>query len=221
MSKTVFADVILDVCTQRDYLSPNGARPSANLTNLRHHLKELMAFARWIKLPTVSTVEVHRPDEHRVGRPPACVIGTEGQRKVSFTLLPNRKVVDNDNSLSVALDLFERYQQVIFFKPERDPFSNPKLDRFLTELPVKRFVLVGMALDDTIRHLALGLLMRHREVTVVYDACGYWDRNVAEMNLRHLSAKEVTLVSTRNFLKQRMRKLASRGLNLRPSRGVA
>ena len=217
MRKKVVSDVFVDVCLQRDYLHPDGARPSANLNGLRKHIKQVLALVRYTKAPLLSLVEAQREYDHeRDSR--ACVLGTYGQRKVPFSVLPNHLVVDCDNSLSIALDITTRCQQTILYKPNRDPFSNPKLDRLLTEMPARRFVLFGVALDDSIRHLALGLVMRQRPVAVIYDACGYWDREKAEMNLRQLTAKDIELISTQNFIRTQA---SQRGVAVRTRRVVA
>lgn len=213
-------DVFLDVCTQRDYLSPDGARPIRAAASVAANVKRMMAFARWAHVPTLSCVELHRFDEVR-GRPnPTCVAGTAGQQKLSCSVLPRRVVLESDNFLCVPLDIFQRYQQAIVTKPARDPFANPKLDRLLTELPVGRFVLFGVALETNLRLLALGLLLRHRRVTLVSDACGCWNESDAEMTIRQLSAKGCELVTTGEFIEQSMQKQRPRSIRMRP-RNVA
>lgn len=197
-------EVFLDVCTQQDYLGVGGARPVRNLPSVRANLKRLMAYARWARVPTVSCVEHHRFDEVR-GRPnPACVAGTFGQQKLNCSVLPRRVVIESDNYLCVPLDVFKQYQQAILTQLQRDPFANPKLDRLLTELPVSRFVLLGVGLETNIRLLALGLLLRHRAVTVISDASGFWNDSDAEMTVRQLAAKGCTILSTNEYLAQRV-----------------
>lgn len=197
-------EVFLDVCTQQDYLAVEGARPVRNLPSVRANLKRLMAYARWARVPTVSCVEHHRFDEVR-GRPnPTCVAGTHGQQKLSCSVLPRRVVIESDNYLCVPLDVFKEYQQAILTQLQRDPFSNPKLDRLLTELPVSRFVLLGVGLETNMRLLALGLLLRHRAVTVITDASGFWNDSDAEMTVRQLSAKGCHMLSTNEYLANRI-----------------
>jgi len=194
------SDVFLDVCTQRDYLLSGGARVCVNAADVLANLKRLMAFARWEKVPTLSCVEGRRPDEVRGIPNPDCVLGTPGQQKIGFTLLPSRTVVESNNSLAVPLDILEHTQQAILIKRHRDPFTNPKLDRLLTEMPARRFVVFGVPLESSIRLLILGLLLRLRKVTLVADACGYWSPNEAEMALRHLSAKGCEIVTTEQLI---------------------
>ena len=188
-------DVFLDVCTQRDYLAAGGARPSVNAPQLLPRLRHLMAYARWAGVPTLSCIDARRLDEVR-GRPnPNCVVGTLGQEKIGFTLLPHHIVVESDNCLSVPLDILARCQQAIFTKRHRDPFTNPKLDRLLTEMPTRRFVVFGVSLESSIRLLVLGLLLRRRRVILVADACGFWNGNEADMTVRQVVAKGCALVT--------------------------
>lgn len=194
------SDVFLDVCTQRDYLMPGGARVCANAADVLSNLKRLMAFARWEKAPTLSCVEARRPDEVRGVANPDCVLGTAGQQKLGCTLLPHRMVIESNNSLAIPLDILEHVQQAILIKRHRDPFTNPKLDRLLTEMPARRFIVFGVPLESSIRLLILGLLLRLRQVTLVADACGYWSQNEAEMSLRHLSAKGCEIVTTEQLI---------------------
>lgn len=193
-------DVFVDVCTQRDYLCASGAAPCVNAERICPNVKRLMALARWAHLPTLSCVDARRPNDVRGLHRASCVLGTAGQRKLSCTLMPDRVWVDSDNCLCVSLGLLGEHQQAIFAKDHRDPFTNPKLDRILTEAPARRFVLFGALLEDSLRLLALGLLLRHREVTVVQDACGWCDSEAGDMTLRQLAAKGCEMVTTAHLV---------------------
>ena len=128
------------------------------------------------------------------------MIGTRGQRKVPFTVLPDHVQVNSDNCLCVSLDLLQQHQQAILVKQHRDPFTNPKLDRLLTEMPTRRFVVFGVGLETTIRLLTLGLMLRHRDVVVLHDACGWWDEEEGNMTLRQLEAKGVAVKTTTDLI---------------------
>ena len=204
MSKTSATEVFVDICTQRDYLAPEGAHPVGNALNMATNVRHLMAFARWVGLPVLSCVEVRRPRDVLGRAERDCVAGTPGQRKPHFTLMPRHQFIDTDNCPAIGLDVFTTQQQAILPKMHRDPFANPKLDRLLTELPGRRLVLFGVALETTIRLLTLGLLLRHRPLTVIVDACGYWDLEAAEMTVRQLDAKACELRTTADFLRERI-----------------
>jgi nicotinamidase-related amidase len=215
-------DVLLDVCTQRDYLSPDGARRSVNADLILPNIKHLMALARWAKVPTLSCVDGCRPNAVRGLPNPHCVIGTGGQQKIAFSLLPNRITIESDNCLCVSLDVLKRHQQAILTKQHRDPFSNPKLDRLLTEMPTRRFLVFGVSLESSIRLLVLGLLLRHRRVALIHDACGYWSLSEADMSLRQLAAKGCELLTAQEVIRSKLSQLKRRRrTGLRRQRFVA
>jgi len=216
------SDVLVDLCTQRDYLTSGGARPVLNVEQVRGNLKKLMAVARWMKWPLISCMDARRPLD-AVGLPDCpCVIGTAGWQKMPCTLMPKRTCVESDNCLCVSLNILQQVQQVVLFKHHRDPFTNPKLDRLLTELPGRRFIVFGVALEESVRLTVLGLMLRERRVALVYDACGFWNADEGEMTLRQLEAKGCELLGARQLVESALalhgpRRVAS----LRHRRSVA
>ena len=224
MSVHRMSDVFLDVCTQRDYLSTCGTHRALNAERARDNIKHLMAFARWAGVPTLSCVDVCRPRQACGKNGTHCVGSHQGQGKIPYSLLPDHVVVDSDNCLCVPLDLLQQHQQAILVKEHRDPFTNPKLDRLLTELHTRRYVIFGVSLETSIRLLVLGLLLRHRRVTLVTDACGYWSAAEADMALRQLAAKGCHMVTARELIESRrarVKRPKSRLLGHRRRRFVA
>lgn len=200
MSSLSRSDVLIDLCTQRDYLMPGGARPIANASQVISNLRKLMAWARWAKAPILSVVDVRRRQEAMGVENAACVEGTAGQLKLAHTLMPSRTTIESDNCLCVPLDVLLHAQQAILAKRHRDPFTNPKLDRLLTEMPARRFIVFGVALDASIRQLVLGLMLRGRSVAVVGDACGQWNAQEADFHLRQIMAKGCEILTTRGYV---------------------
>ncbi|HSW47254.1 MAG TPA: isochorismatase family protein [Phycisphaerae bacterium] len=188
--------VLIDICTQNDYLEPGAILQVANRESAIGNLHRMFAWARTQKIPVVSCVESHRPAEPLNGCPMHCIDDTFGQRKPAYTMMDSHIMVEADNSLSLPPGLTLRYQQLLFRKRSRDILGNPKADRFLTQLHAEEFILFGVGLELAIRGLALGLLSRHKTVTVVSDACGVWSPADAELVLRQLSAKGIKLVTT-------------------------
>lgn len=211
MSSLGRSDVLLDMCTQRDYLTPCGARPVANTLQVLTNLRKLMAWARWAKMPVLSAVDVRRREEAMGVESAACVLGTVGQAKMPCTLMPARLTIESDNCLCVPLDVLTRTQQAILIKRHRDPFTNPKLDRLLTEMPARRFVIFGVALDASIRQLVLGLMLRGRNVVVVGDACGYWSAVDADFHLRQIVAKGCDVVTTNAYVQSQLARTTLKG----------
>ncbi len=205
------ADVFVDVCTQRDYLSPCGRHRTLNADPVLCGVKHLMAFARWAKVPILSCVDAQRADATCSVRNGFCLLGTLGQQKVSYSVLPDHVLIESDNRLCVPLDVLQQHQQAILVKQHRDPFTNPKLDRLLTEMPAQRYFVFGVALESSVRLLVLGLLLRHRRVSVVHDCCGFWNPGEADMALRQLAAKGCELVSTSDVLRAKLVSLNGNG----------
>jgi nicotinamidase-related amidase len=204
------ADVFVDVCTQRDYLNLDGACPAANARAVQKNIKHLMAFARWAKIPTISCVDARRPDAVRGIPHPHCVLGTPGQRKITFSVLPDHVTIESDNVLCISLEILQQHQQAILIKQHRDPFTNPKLARLRTDMPTQHFTVFGVALEASIRLLVLGLILRHRRATLIHDACGFWSLNEADMALRQLAAKGCEIRSTHEVIRERLAQLSAR-----------
>jgi len=188
--------VLVDVCTQRDYLEPGAILQVANRDEFLANLRLLFGWATATRVPVVSIIESHRPTEPINGSPLHCIDGTLGQWKPNFTLLEPRILVEADNYLCLPPDLRKNYRQLLFRKRTRDVLSNPKTDRFLTQLRAQEFIIVGVGVERAIRGLALGLLARHKTVTVVRDACGYWSAADGELAILQLVAKGIRSAKT-------------------------
>lgn len=193
--------VAIDLNTQIDFCTPGGAYPVENMQRMLEGLQRCLAWTRSESIPTISFIDSHRPWElDREGLPRHCIDGTPGQRKLDWTMIPPSMLIEGDNTLVVSISLFDHFRQVIFRKRGRDLFSNPKADRFLTQLQTKLFVIFGNGLECSVKSISLGLLARHRRVIVVTDACGLWNRGEADLALRQLSAKGATLIESHDLI---------------------
>lgn len=197
--------VVVDVNTQRDFCEPEGRLPVVNARELIPAMRHMVAWARRNHAPVISSIESHRAsDLANNGQPVYCVDGSIGQRKVDFTTFPRNAYVEVDNTLSCPIDLFRRFQQVVFRKRSDDLLANPKADRFFTQVPTSEFILFGVAIEESIKALALGLLARDKRVSVVVDACGYWSRAMADLALRQITAKGADVISVSELLNRRL-----------------
>ena len=197
--------VLLDVSTQNDFLLADGVCPVRNHEDLVPRLRKVVAWAKRNQVPVISAVDSHRQQEfNREKLPPHCIDGTEGQRKIDFTVFGSYVKVEGDNTLAVPVDLFSRHQQVIFRKRTNDLFANPKADRFVCHLPAAEYILIGTGLENALRAAALGLLTRNKSVSIVADACGFWDGQEADLTLRVLQAKGVGVLSVEELITRRL-----------------
>lgn len=200
-----FECVVLDINTQRDFCDAGGAFPVANAHELIPQLRHMIAWTKRNCAPIVSSIESHRPFElSDSGYPIHCVDGSSGQHKLDFTVLPLHARVEVDNTLSVPFDLFGQYQQVIFRKRTDDLLGNPKADRLLSYLPVREYILFGTGAECSVKALALALLARGKRVSVIVDACGFWNRATADLALRQVSAKGARLVTVCELLSRKL-----------------
>jgi len=188
--------LLVDICIQRDFLDTGAILQVANRSSLLPNLEKIFTWVQEQFLPVFSSVESHRPTEPLKGFPLHCIDGTPGQQKLPLSLLSPRIIVETDNCLSLPPGLRQNYRQLIFRKRAREVLSNPKADRFLTQLEADEFIIFGVGLERAIRCLALAMIARHKNVTVISDACGYWSSGDADLALRQLEAKGIRLVTT-------------------------
>lgn len=194
--------ILIDLCTQRDFLTPDGAVPVRELDTLLANLRRVMIWAKHNRVPIISALDAHRQYEPSVMMLPHCIDGSEGQKKLEFTMLRKRAMVEIDCSPGVPFDLLRRYQQLIFRKRSRDFMSNPKAERLLTEMKSVEFILTGVGAEHGVKALALGLITRQKRVAVVSDACGYWSKADADLALRQIEAKGAVLMTTAELMER-------------------
>ncbi len=197
----IYECVVVDVNSQCDFLSAEGVLPILDRQIMLERIKKLGDWAKKYRVPVVSLVDCHRANGHNAKSPLFnCIEGTPGQQKLAFTLLPKRHVIDHDSSPSLPDDLLAHYRQVIIRKRTNDVFTNPKADRFFSRLQAKRLVVYGVGAERAIKALALGLLSRAKCPIIVSDACGFWDRQAADLSLRQVEAKGALMLSYEQLL---------------------
>lgn len=205
MSAKTDRDIYVEMCLQSEYVGVRRPGPAClEVGRLVRNSKRLMALARMIGTPVLSCVDVAHPSQ--MGRDIVDVRrnGNVLAHKLPFTLLPRHVLVESNNRLDVALNVLDQYQQAVFTKVHRDPFTNPKLDRLLTEMPAQRFVVFGVPLESSVRMLVLGLLRRSRKVCVIRDACGAWSEQEADMALRQLGVKGCEILDSHSYIHQKV-----------------
>ncbi|MBW8040160.1 MAG: cysteine hydrolase [Planctomycetes bacterium] len=190
--------VLIDINTQRDFLLADGKVCIGNHRRVLAHIRRMMAWARCNTIPVISTVEVY-PETNSEFGPGYCIDGTEGQKKIPYTLLSNRISFPADGSTDLPRDILRRYRQIILHKRSTDPFKEPRIDRLLSEVRANEFVLVGASAEGAVMAMALGLLQRDKRVTVVVDAVGSQNRKEARLALRKIEAKGARLIETKKL----------------------
>jgi len=189
--------VLIDINTQRDFLLAGGKACIRNHRRVLAHIRRVMAWARSRDIPVISTCEVYPDNGNNHASNHYCVDGTDGQRKIRYTLLQNRRSFPADGNTDLPRDMLKQYRQVILHKRCIDPFDEPRIDRLLSELRAGEFILIGTAAEGAVKAAALGLLQRGKRVTVVTDAVGSHDHREGKIALRKMEAKGAKLVDTR------------------------
>ncbi len=187
--------VLIDVDTQKDFFIASGTACIRNHRRVLMNIRRAMAWARAKNLRVVSTnlcKAGKNGDEF-------CVIGTNGQRKISYTLRNRRVVLAADGCTDLQRDIFVYYDQIILQKRCNDPFDEPRAERFLSELKADEFIVIGAMAEGAVAATVLGLLQRGKKVTIFADAVGTHNRRKADVAFRKMKAKGASLVETRDY----------------------
>jgi nicotinamidase-related amidase len=190
--------VLIDIDTQRDFLLSGGKACIRNHRRVLAHIRRVMAWARRRNVPVISTCEVH-PNNNNDEATGYCIDGTQGQKKVRYTLFNNRISFAADGSTDLPRDMLRKHKQVILHKRCVDPFDEPRIDRLLSEVRANEFILVGTSVEGAVEATALGLLQRGKKVTVVADAIGSHDKKEAKLALRKMETKGAKLIETKKL----------------------
>jgi len=189
--------VLIDINTQKDFLLADGKACIRNHRRVLAHIRRVMAWARCRDIPVISTAEVYPNNNGNLID--YCIDGTEGQKKIRYTLLNSRISFPADGSTDLPRDMLRQYRQVILHKRCTDPFDEPRIDRLLSEVRANEFILVGARIEDAVMATALGLLQRGKRVTVVIDAVGSHSKREAKLALRKMEAKGARLIETKRL----------------------
>jgi len=190
--------ILVDIDTQRDFLLAGSKACIGNHRRVLAHIRRVMAWARCRNVPIISTAEIH-PNHNGEDQDNYCLDGTDGQKKIRYTLFNNRLSFPADGCTDLPRDMLRRYKQVILHKRCVDPFDEPRIDRLLSEVRANEFILVGTSLEGAVEATALGLLQRGKKVTVVLDAVGSHNKREAKLALRKMETKGAKLIETRKL----------------------
>lgn len=190
--------VLIDINTQGDCLLANGKACIRNHRRVLAHIRRMIAWARKRNVLIISISEVHPNSSSQVADG-CCVDGTEGQKKISYTLLGNRISFPADGCTDLPRDILRQYRQIILHKRTVDPFGEPRIDRLLSDVRANEFVLIGTSAEGAVMETALGLLQRAKNVSVVVDAVGLHNRKQGRLALRKIEAKGAKLIETRKL----------------------
>lgn len=190
--------ILLDIDTQKDFLLVSGRACIRNHRRVLANIRRVMAWARSQQVPIISTAEIYSNDNGN-GEPAYCLDGTDGQKKIHYTLLKNRITLAADGNTDLPRDILRQYRQVILLKRCMDPFDEPRIDRLLSEVRANEFILVGTSLEGAVKATALGLLQRGKKVKVVIDATGSHNTSEAKLAVRKMETKGARVIETKKL----------------------
>ncbi len=191
--------LLIDINTQRDFLLAGGSVCIRNHRRVLAHIRRMIAWARRRNIRIISTCDVRPNNNNNNGEINYCIDGTEGQKKIRYTLLSSRASFPADSSTDLPEDILRRYRQIILHKRCVDPFEEPRLERLLSEVRANEFVLIGASAEGAVKATALGLLQRGKWVSIVVDAVGSHNRREAELAFRKMAAKGAKLIETKRL----------------------
>ncbi len=189
--------VLIEIDTQKDFFFTDGTACVKNHKRILSNIRRLIAWARYRKVPVISICEIR--SGHNGEAVNYCIEGTDGQKKIHYTLLPNRATFTADSNPDLPRDILRQYSQVILHKRCVDPFDEPRIERLLSEVDAGEFVLIGAGAESAIKATALGLLQRGKRVRIVIDAAGMHNKRDATLALRKIRAKGAKLTETKNL----------------------
>ena len=191
--------ILIDISTQKDFFLAGGDACIRNHKRVLAHIRRMMAWARRRNIPIISTCEVHPNNNNGGSAINYCIDGTEGQKKIRYTLLSNRASFAADDSTDLPIDILRRHRQIILYNRCINPFDEPRIDRLLSEVRANEFVLIGTSAEGAVEATALGLLQRRKKVSVVVDAVGSRNKREAKLALRKMKAKGARLIETKRL----------------------
>jgi nicotinamidase-related amidase len=190
--------ILVDINTQRDFFLASGNACIRNHRKILTNVRRMMAWAKRNDVRVISTCEVY-PNHNGGDEAGYCIDGTEGQKKIRYTLLSNRASFPADGSTDFPTDILQQYRQIVLHKRCVDPFDEPRIERLLSEVRADNFVLIGASAEGAVKATALGLLQRGRRVSVVIDAVGLLNKREAKLAFRKMRAKGAKLIETKKL----------------------
>jgi len=191
--------ILLDIGTQKDFFLAHGNACINGHRKALRNIRRMMAWARSNRVTVISTCEVYAKNNNGGSTAGYCVDGTDGQKKIRYTVVPDRVVFAADGSNDLPEDLVCRHRQIILNSRCSDPFDEPRIERLLSEVAADEFIVIGADGERAVLATVLGLLQRGKRVKVVTDAIGVRDEGEAKMAFRKIKAKGAKLVETRQI----------------------
>jgi len=193
--------VLLEMETQRDFFVPGGSCYKPQALAVAARICRLISWAGRNEIAVISTaLRVRRGQRGPMADVPHCVEDTDGERKLSRTILPRCINLGLRNVTDLPRDIFSHYRQVLFEKRDTDIFLHARIERLITELGSAAFIVCGAGVATGIVQAVIGLRSRGVGVTVAEDAILQLASEPAEMAMLRMEAKGALFVPTSKII---------------------
>ena len=193
--------VFVDIDTQYDFISRDGALSVPGAEEIRGNLKTLTDYAVQNGIKIIASADAHAPDDKEFEVfPPHCVQNTPGQRKIEETTLAATVVLENEASDAAQADDIENADQILLEKQTYDVFSNPSASKIFEGAGGDEYVVYGVATDYCVKAAAVGLLERGYNVTVVGDAIAAVAPETGQESIALMKQKGATFKTTHEVI---------------------
>ncbi len=196
-----YRQILIDIDTQSHFFSHHSSVCIRNPRGILENVRKVMRWAQLHHIPTISTLQVHPNHSSDLAIPNTYRLSL---CKPTCTVCRNHLLLPAVDTMDWSIDTWDRYDQIIIQKRCFDPFEEPRADRILTELPVEECILIGTPLEGAVKATALGLLVRHKRITLVTNAVGSLDRGAAQRMLNLMGAKGVRLIKANALIGRRI-----------------
>lgn len=189
--------VFVDIDTQYDFISRDGALSVPGAEEIRGNLKTLTDHAVKNGIKIIASADAHVSDDKEFEVfPPHCVQNTPGQKKIEETTTAATVVIKNDASDAAEADDIENADQILLEKRTFDVFTNPGAPGIFEAAGGDEYIVYGVATDYCVKAAAVGLLERGHKVTVVSDAIAAVAPETGEESIALMEEMGATFKST-------------------------
>ena len=193
--------VFVDIDTQYDFISADGALSVPGAENIRENLRALTNYAIEHGVKTIASADAHAPDDREFEIfPPHCVQGTPGQKKIEETCVANTQVIENTTPETHLHEVFSKADHILLEKQTYDVFTNLNTVKLIKAANADEHIVYGVATDYCVRAAVCGLLDRGYQVIVVKDAIAAVEQKAGEDAVAMMKEQGAIFKKTRDII---------------------
>ena len=165
--------IFLDIDTQYDFMTKNGALYVKGVESIIHNLKKLTNFAEKNNILIISTQDTHRRDDPEFKEfGPHCVKGTGGHKKIKETILKKHKIINckDTRQREELKDIVSKFSQIILEKNTLNMFYNPNSSNLIELIFPDEIYIYGVATEYCVKEAVEDLIKHHFSVFIIEDA---------------------------------------------------